>query len=163
MQSRTTGFEEFAASNFAALCRTGYLVCGDWQRAEDAAQETLIRLYQRWGRLGDVAALEGYARRTLVNLLIDESRKPARRERTEERPPESFMTSGTAAVEDRDEAMRVLAQLPPRQRACVVLRFYLDLSVRDTAELLDCSTGNVTRLTSDALASIHRNLEGSQS
>lgn len=161
MQSRDHGFEDFATEHFAVLCRTGYLVCGDWQRAEDAAQETLIRLYQRWSRLRDGVALEAYARRTLVNLLIDESRRPMSRERAQAQPPESVAPPSTSTVEDRDEALRLLAQLSPRQRACVVLRFYLDLSVRDTAELLGCTTGNVTRLTSDALSSIRR-LEGSR-
>lgn len=158
MGNRDDEFEQYAAQAFPRLCRSGYLVCGDWQRAEDAAQETLLRLHGRWGRLRNAGSIDAYARRTLLNLLVDASRRPWRREVLTD-PGEPEASPDEHRVHDRDEAVRALAGLTQRQRTCLVLRFYLDCSVAETAELLGCSTGNVSRLTSDALAALDRTTE----
>ena len=70
-------FDAFVRASFGQLTRTGYLICGDWHKAEDAAQAALLRLHPRWNR---VAQKEAYARRALVTILIDESRRPWRRD-----------------------------------------------------------------------------------
>src|SRR5688500_8934536 len=77
---RDEEFVEFAAASLPGLRRTGYLMCGDWHRAEDAAQEALIRVYRSWDRVQRREGLLAYARRTTVRILIDESRRPWRRE-----------------------------------------------------------------------------------
>lgn len=81
-------FDQFVRGQFVALCRTGFLVCGDRHRAEDAAQEALLRVHAKWRRIDDHRA---YARRALLTILVDESRRPWRRERptTPCRPPRS--------------------------------------------------------------------------
>jgi DNA-directed RNA polymerase specialized sigma24 family protein len=66
-------YVEFAIHAFPALRRTGYLLCGDWHRAEDATQEVLIRLYRRWPRIEQREGLQPYARRVLARILIDQS------------------------------------------------------------------------------------------
>ena len=151
-------FEQYVADSFARLCRTGFLLCGDWQRAEDAAQETLLKMHRSWGRIARREGLDAYARQTLVRTLIDEWRRPWRRrenvaEDVSETAP-AIPLDATTQVDDRAVLVRAVAQLAPRQRACVVLRFYLDTSVADTATALGCSEGNVKRLTSDGLAAL---------
>jgi len=64
-------FEQYVADSFARLCRTGFLLCGDWQRAEDAAQETLLKMHRSWGRIARYEGLDAYARQTLVRTLIE--------------------------------------------------------------------------------------------
>jgi RNA polymerase sigma-70 factor (sigma-E family) len=148
-------FAAFAASSLADLRRTAYLLCGDWHRAEDAAQEALLRLYRAWRRVERREALLAYARRTTVRILIDESRRPWRRETPVEVAPDVPHPDRSGRVDDRAEMVAALAQLPPRRRACVVLRYYLDLSVAQTATALSCSEGTVKSQTSAALRSLH--------
>jgi RNA polymerase sigma-70 factor (sigma-E family) len=151
-------FEQYVADSFARLCRTGFLLCGDWQRAEDAAQETLLKMHRSWARIARHEGLDAYARQTLVHTLIDEWRRPWRRhEHVADEVPEGGSAGSfdaTAQIDDRAQLVRAVSLLAPRQRACVVLRFYLDVSVADTAATLGCSVGNVKRLTSDGLAAL---------
>ncbi|MFT3888642.1 MAG: SigE family RNA polymerase sigma factor [Arachnia sp.] len=144
-------FDRFVRASFVALCRTGYLMCGDRQRAEDAAQEALLRTHRRWRRVTDPLA---YARRAVATILIDQSRRPWRREIPTERSHDGSVADGSGALGERDEVLRALARLSPRQRGCVVLRYYQDLSVAETAETLGVSEGTVKRATSDALATL---------
>ena len=104
-------------------------------------------------------ALFAYAPQVTVRLLIDESRRPYRRERPTgeqlDQPDRADLEVDTAShVADRDEMVRALAALPPRRRACVVLRYYHDLSVAETAEALGCSAGTVKSQTSQGLATL---------
>lgn len=157
--SRSEEFQGFVEDSFSALSRTGYLLCGDRHRAEDATQEALLRMYAKWTRVAPDARL-AYARRCLARILVDESRRPWRREVPHDRPSDAGGAGSEQGhqpqdrVADQDEIVRALARLSPRQRGCVVLRYYQDLSVRDTAEALGCSEGNVKRATSDALAAL---------
>lgn len=144
-------FHDFVAANFQALCRTGFLMCGDRHKAEDAAQEALLRLHTRWHRVDQRLA---FARRTMLRLLIDESRRPWRRELPTDDVRASGFTDPTASIVDRNTVLAALDRLSPRQRGCVVLRYYLDLSVRDTAFALNVTEGTVKRATSDALAAL---------
>jgi RNA polymerase sigma-70 factor (sigma-E family) len=141
-------FDRFVRDSFVALCRAGYLICGDRHRAEDAAQEALLRAHRHWRRLADPLA---YSRRALATILIDQSRRPWRREIPTGASPERPLADESGAVNDRDEVLRALSQLSPRQRGCVVLRFYQDLSVAETAAALGVAEGTVKRATSDAM------------
>ncbi len=151
-------FAEFAAASLRDLRRTAYLMCGDWHLAEDLAQEALIRVYRSWRRVQRRESLPGYARQTVVRLVIDERRRPKRRELVGVEPRDLPVPDASAEVDERDEVLAALAGLPPRRRACVVLRFHLDLSVAETAQVLGCTEGTVKSQTSAALAHLRQAL-----
>jgi RNA polymerase sigma-70 factor (sigma-E family) len=148
-------FVEFAAARQAQLRRTAYLMCGDWQRAADVVQEALIRVYVAWPRLERKGGLATYARRTVVSVAIDMSRKRSSHEvptLEDDSAPSGEDVAGS--VTDRQALMAALAQLPPRQRACVVLRYFEDLAVSDVAAHLGISEGTVKSQTSRGLANL---------
>jgi len=113
-------------------------------------QTALAKTYASWSRVRDLDAAPGYARTVLVNTASSWFRKKSwRNERpTEVLPEETYHPDHS----DRPTVVGALGVLPPRQRAVIVLRFYEDLSVRQTATALGCSEGTVKSQTYDALA-----------
>lgn len=155
-------FVEFAQAVRGPLRRTAYLMCGDWDHASDHVQERLIRVYVAWPRLTRAGGEYAYARKAVVSALIDHARRRSSSEVPGEPDPEvpsgqDFAESVTA----RAALMSALGDLPPRQRACVVLRYFEDLSVADTAVVLGCSEGTVKSQTSRALVSLRSMFDGS--
>lgn len=142
-------YTEFVHASWPALYRTAYLMMGDRGLAEDLVQTALAKTYASWGRVRDLGAARAYARTTMVNTATSWFRKKGWRN---EQPTEHLREQ--AYDEDpttRPALMEALAQLPLRQRAVVVLRFYDDLSVAETAHALGCAEGTVKSQTSDAL------------
>jgi RNA polymerase sigma-70 factor (sigma-E family) len=153
-------FTEFAAASRSRLRSTAYLLCGDWERASDHVQEGLIRVYVAWPRLVRHGGELAYARKAVVSAFLDASRKRSSTERpTSEHVDRSSDEDVAAAVADRAALMAALARLPQRQRACVVLRYFEELDVRETATALRCSEGTVKSQTSRALASLRAMFE----
>jgi RNA polymerase sigma-70 factor (sigma-E family) len=153
-------FTEFAAASRARLRSTAYLLCGDWDRASDHVQEGLIRVYVAWPRLTRNGGELAYARRAVVSAFLDASRKRSSTERPAAEHADHASGEDLAmAVADRAALMGALARLPERQRACVVLRYFEELDVRETADALRCSEGNVKSQTSRALASLRAMFE----
>jgi RNA polymerase sigma-70 factor (sigma-E family) len=144
-------YVEFVSHAMRELRRTAYLLCGDWHRAEDATQDALIRLYRRWPKVERREGLLPYARRTLLRILVDQSRRPWRREVSVEVTPDDALPGPIAAVDDRIVLVNALARVPPRRRACIVLRYLDELSVRETADALGCSEGTVKSQTARGL------------
>ncbi|WP_106400311.1 SigE family RNA polymerase sigma factor [Actinocorallia populi] len=151
-------YTAYVSSRLSWLTRVAFLLCQDRTRADDLVQTAITRLYVRWARVSKVENLDGYARTVLVRVYLGEQRTAWWRRVTVTRePPE---TARPADDLDQAEDLRAaLAGLPPRQRAAVVLRFYCDLSVGETAAVLGCSEGTVKSQTSRALASLRRLLE----
>ena len=148
-------FTEFAAASRARLRSTAYLLCGDWHRASDHVQEGLLRVYVAWPRLNRDGGELAYARKAVVSAFLDASRKRSSTERpASEHPDRPTGEDVASAVADRAALMAALARLPSRQRACVVLRYFEELDVRETAAALGCSPGTVKSQTSRALASL---------
>ncbi|MEV4352327.1 SigE family RNA polymerase sigma factor [Actinoplanes sp. NPDC049596] len=142
-------FREFVRGWFQPLRALAYVTCGDWQAAEDAVSGALSRLYLRWDR---VAAPESYARTMVVRAAIGEKRRPWRRERSaSDAFPEGVAPDPGAGVDERLRLRAALRQVPPRQRAALVLRFLEGLSVEETAEVLGCAVGTVKSQTKRGL------------
>jgi RNA polymerase sigma-70 factor (sigma-E family) len=155
-------FVEFAHASRDRLRRTAYLLCGDWDQASDFVQEGLVRVYVRWPRLVRHGGELAYARKAVVSAFLDHKRRRSSTERPQEADPTASSGEDVAtAVTTRAALMAALADLPPRQRACVVLRYFEDLSVADTAALLGCTEGTVKSQTSRALFSLRSMFEDS--
>ena len=149
-------FAEFVAASQASLRRTAFLLCGDWELASDFVQEAFLKVYRKWPKLTREGRQIGYARAAVTTTVIDALRKKSSGEVvTGELGAHSRVGADHArAHADRDLLMRCLEQLPPRQRACVVLRHYDDLSVADVARALGSSEGTVKSQTARGLASL---------
>jgi RNA polymerase sigma-70 factor (sigma-E family) len=146
---RRVDFDEFVRARVAALGRVAYLLTGDRHHAEDLVQVTLERCAVHWHRLDDPDA---YARRVLYSRAVSwwRVRRRRRGEVLTDRPPEP--AAGPAGDLDLRVVLQLaLARLTPRQRAVLVLRFYEDLSERETARLLDVTVGTVKSQTRHAL------------
>jgi RNA polymerase sigma-70 factor (sigma-E family) len=138
-------YTEFVRTRSTALLRTAYLLTGDRGLAEDLVQTALTKVYLSWGRIRDRAAIEAYARRTLVTTATSWWR---RRSWRSERPsgddlPDFAVPAGTDEVDERARVWACVQALPPRQRAVIVLRYYEDLTESQTAEFLGCAVGTV--------------------
>lgn len=152
-QGDEASFEQFAQRVTPRLLRTAWLLIGDPTRAEDAVQESLVRLFGVWPRVRHDEP-EAYCHRILRNLLVSTWRKERRlvlvpevrdqpvadRNRPDHRSADPL--AGTDPG-DRVDLVRALQQLPAREREVVVLRHYADLSERAVAELLGVSIGTV--------------------
>lgn len=147
-------FAAFVVACGPALRRTAYLMCGDWDRAADIAQEALVRVYVAWPRLDRERSLLGYARRTAVRIAVDQARKRSSHEVPTLDLVDATTDDMTSQVTDRVVLMAALADLPARQRACVVLRYYEDLSVDAVAQTLGCRAGTVKSQTARGLAAL---------
>ena len=144
-------YTELVAARAHSLRRTAYLMCGDWHQAEDLTQTVLIKLYRVWGRVQRRDALDGYLRRALIRACIDAKRHKNRRESPYGELPE-LLTTNEPAYEERDALIKALASVGPGQRAVLVLRYWEDLSVEETAGILGLSPGTVKSQSARGLA-----------
>jgi RNA polymerase sigma-70 factor (sigma-E family) len=151
-------FDRFVAEGTDGLLRTAYLIVWDLQEAEDLVQETLFKVARRWPKVSRMDYPAAYARRILINLALRERPKRSRR-RTELSETHPGDTAAAAApLDSHDELHAALAALPPRQRAVLVLRYFLDLPEADVAAALQCSLGTVKSTASRALARLEQTL-----
>lgn len=134
--------------------RAAYLLTGDRALAEDLVQDAFVRLATRFVDLREPDAFAAYLRKTVVNLARMHFRSSTRRRRREEHAARDDAATREHAVDARDEIVRALARIPERQRAALVLRYYLDLTESETADALGCRIGTVKSLTSRGLAAL---------
>jgi RNA polymerase sigma-70 factor (sigma-E family) len=161
VQQRDEEFAEYFDARVMTMRRTAYLLCGDWHRAEDLVQTALTKIYLAWPRISRSDTIDAYARQVLVRSAIDDSRRGFHKRETALREvPESPELPGN--VEDTVDLHNALAELPPGQRAAVVLRYWEDLSLDATAELLGCSAGTVKSQTARGLATLRQLLGSGQ-
>ncbi|MBW0118755.1 SigE family RNA polymerase sigma factor [Pseudonocardia abyssalis] len=153
-QAAEAEFEAYFRARRDAVRRTAYLLCGDWYRADDHAQAAFVALHRHWRRIRDRAALDAWMRRTLVRSVVDESRRPWRRERFTDVVEVGSVPSATDGVATRHILVDGLRSVPPRQRAVLVLRYLEGLDVAGTAAALGCSEGTVKSQTSHGLAAL---------
>jgi RNA polymerase sigma-70 factor (sigma-E family) len=147
-----SAFRAYAVSRRPALRRTAYLMCGDWHQADDLVQTALTKLFVAWKRVRNDEQPDAYTRRILTRCYLDERRRPWRRE-----SPVDVLDDRPARTRSDDDALDLrdaLAELPPRQRATLVLRFWADASVAETAAALGCSEGTVKSQTARAITTL---------
>ncbi|MFE7929714.1 SigE family RNA polymerase sigma factor [Streptomyces sp. NPDC057456] len=148
-------FQEFVRARWSRLVRTAYLLTGDVHHAEDLTQTALAKAYRSWRRISRSDNPEAYVRRMLVSCNSDRFRKRRVTEALTAAPPErAGRDEGAGRVEERGSLLAGLAQLPPKQRAVVVLRYWEDLSEAEVADVLGCSPGTVKSQASKGLAKL---------
>lgn len=150
-------FEEFTVSRQRALFRYAYLLVGERGLAEDLLQESLTKTYVRWSKLRDSANAEAYTRKVMTNTAISWFRRKS----WQERPHDTLPAGQPAPSEDTTARVWLwgeLGKLPPQQRAVLVLRYYEDLTLAETARVLGCTEGTVKSQGSRALKKLRAGL-----
>ena len=127
-------FESWVAARGPALTRFAYLVCGDASESQDLVQAALEKAWPRWRSIIERGDPEVYLRRAIANGAVSRWRK-LRRLSVVAEP----LVEATLEPPDSDVAWQLCAELPPKQRAAVVLRFYEDLTFADIGVILECS------------------------
>jgi RNA polymerase sigma-70 factor (sigma-E family) len=148
-----------------AALRLAYLLTGERELAEDLMQDAFVKVLGRYQDLRQPDAFEAYLRRTIVNLSYSTFRR--RRLERAQTTRERLQLASTRPTHEpdigvQDELWRRLQRVAPRQRGALVLRYYLDLSERETAELLGCSVSSVKSLISRGLTALREQLEDSE-
>lgn len=159
MSDRDAEFGAYFAARSDAMRGTAYLLCGDWHRAEDLVQQTFTKIYLAWRRIQRHGAMDAYTRQTLVRTFLSERRRGWFRHESVEFEPTDRPGLSPDLADERLVLLEALVKVPPRQRAVLVLRYWEDQSVEQTAALLDCSTGNVKSQAARGLATLRGLLE----
>jgi RNA polymerase sigma-70 factor (sigma-E family) len=152
-------FLGWVTTSRAGLRKTAYLLCGDWYLADDLVQDALTRLYAVWDRVAGSGDPGPYARKILVNRYLDHRRRPSRREVPLAELPDTAVEQAHAVDGDRGRLMAALAQVPKGQRAVLVLRYWEDLSIEQTAQVLGTSESNVRSQASRGLDALRAALD----
>lgn len=142
-QSDEEEFTAFVRAHSGSLFRTAYLMTGDYQRAEDLLQTTLVRVYQRWPRVAAMDRPLGYARKVLVSQAASWWRRRSSHETPLALLEEPVWGGQMEYAGEHERVWQAVLSLPPRQRAVTVLRYYEDLSEAEIAETLAMAPGTV--------------------
>jgi RNA polymerase sigma factor (sigma-70 family) len=146
------------------LTRYAYLVCGDPDDARDLVQDALVKTFGRLRNGFSVSSAEAYVRRAILNGYLDRGRRVTRwRSVAHLAAQPEAADADIPDVERRLDLRAELASLSPRERACIVLRFYDDLKVDDIAATLGISAGAVKRYLSDGLGKLNTSLSEASS
>jgi len=151
-------FRDFMRGRWSAMVRLAYTLTGDLGHAEDIAQAAFCSAYSAWGRVRRAGDPDAYVRA----IVIHENSKRFRKQRVREDLRAVVPERGTSAddsLADRAALHDALSRLGPRQRAVIVLRFWLDMSEAATAAALNCSVGTVKSQTSRALATLRKHAD----
>jgi RNA polymerase sigma-70 factor (sigma-E family) len=152
-------FDSFVIANSKILLRCAFLIVGDAGAAEDVVQVALVKVSRRWGSIVANGAPLPYVRAAVVRTAISSRRRKWNGERPHGSLPERAGSDTIGAVDERDRLRRALGTLPPRQRAAVVLRHYLDLDEASAATALGCSVGTVKSQTAKGLIRLRAALD----
>ncbi|MER7333440.1 MULTISPECIES: SigE family RNA polymerase sigma factor [unclassified Micromonospora] len=153
-------FHAFVAERMDRWRRSAYLLCQDWHTADDVVSVAVAKLYRGWRQVARAENRDAYAQRVLTRCWLDERRRPWH---NREQPRAAMPDAAGAVPEtvtDRDGLAALLRSLAPRQRAVLVLRFYLDYSVEETARMLGISAGTVKSQSARGLANLRTAVNG---
>ncbi|WP_371665523.1 SigE family RNA polymerase sigma factor [Streptomyces sp. NBC_01241] len=161
-RSQESAFREFAAVRMGHLFRSACLLTsGDTYLAEDLVQETLGRMYVVWGRSSKLGNPAAYAQTVLVRVFLAHQRRRSAGERPSDEIPEVSETAAQGDASLRLMLLDALRKLPAKDRAVVVLRYWEDRSVTETADVLNVSSAAVRTRSTRALARLRVQLGGS--
>jgi RNA polymerase sigma-70 factor (sigma-E family) len=150
-------YTQYVAARLPRLHAIAYQLLGDRHRADDAVQDALTALYQRWGRMHEVRNLDAYVHTMVVRAVLSDRRRFWARVQLWASPPdEASVNAPEARVEQRMVLRDALRRLPEGQRTVLVLRFLCDLPVDEVAAVLGRSEGTVKSQTSNGLTSLRR-------
>ncbi|NUS15141.1 MAG: SigE family RNA polymerase sigma factor [Streptomyces sp.] len=152
MRDDQESLEAFVSSRRPALFRSAYLLCGDRDEADDLVQSTLVKVVLGWRRLERIDNVEAYARKTLVNTFIASRRRFWRRE-----APYAQLPASAPPLTDPETGIDVrsaLQSLTAHQRAVIVLRYWEDLTVGQTAAVLNMRENTVKSHAARAMAAL---------
>jgi RNA polymerase sigma-70 factor (sigma-E family) len=159
------GFDTFMSERQRPLLRFAMVLTGDGRLAEEIVADVLSRAWEHWDRIAGLDAPNAYVRRMIVNEFVSWRRRLRRTSPHADLVAlvdESSTSAGpdpASAHADRDALIGQLRRLPRKQRAVVVLRFYVGLSDAEIAETLDCAAGTVRSNASRALSTLRINLQ----
>lgn len=156
----TVTYEEFADSRLSALLRYAVMLTGDPASAQDLVQETMVRAQLHWRKVVASDSPDGYVRRILTNQFIEQRRGSWWRRVLLWAEPDETAVAFDHADEsaERDRIWSLLAGLPRRQRAALVLRYYEDLPDQEIADILGCAVGTVRSSISRGLGALRAEL-----
>ena len=157
MAADEAGYREYVIHRLDGFRRTAFLLCGDWHQADDLVSIALVKLLRHWRRVSVMEQPDAYVRRVLLRTWLDERRRPWRREHPTEVVPDR-PDPARADREAHTDVMALLAELPPRRRAVLVLRYFCDLSVEQTAAALGVTEGTVKSQAARALDTLRARL-----
>jgi RNA polymerase sigma-70 factor (ECF subfamily) len=140
--------ERLVAERGSRLTAYGRMLVGPGEDAEDLVHDAIVKTFSRGRHIHDVDHAEAYVRRVMPTIAIDRARSRAGQRRTSRRAFERELAS--ADVDASLDVRSALQSLPPRERACVVLRFFDDLTVPQIAAQLGLAEGTVKRYLADA-------------
>ena len=152
-------FREFMHARWPTVVRLAYGLTGDQGHAEDVAQAAFARAYASWPRVSRAGDPDAYVRQIVVNENRNRFRKRRVAERLTGAPPESAAADVVRRYEDRSVLIGALQRLAPRQRAVIVLRYWMDLTEHETAASLNCAVGTVKSQASRGLAMLRQDTE----
>ena len=164
-------FRDFMHGRWPAMVRLAYALTGDQGHAEDVAQTAFARAYASWPKVRRSGNPEAYVRRIVINENLNRFRKHRVAERLTDTLPDSVSgaLSGSLAAagavdatrqyDDRSALIAALQRLGPRQRAVIVLRYWMDLTEAEIAAALGCSVGTVKSQAARALATLRQSAE----
>lgn len=151
---RATGAAEFCAAIRPSLIGSLGLYCGDRHVGEELAQDVLARVWDRWAQVSALPSQEAWTHRVAINLANSHFRRRAAERRASARAREGVSEGAWSDPADAVAVRTAISSLPRRQRAALVLRFYLDLSVEDAARQMGCAEGTVKALTHQGIAGL---------
>ena len=147
-------FHEFVVASVGDLSRLARMLATDPHAGEDLLQSTLLKAWSAWPRVRRAENPRAYVRRVMVNTAAKSRRRRWQGEIPTQALPEITTSDATGTVEDRRALVAAVRGLPPRQRAAVVLRYFVDLSDEEIAESLGCSVATVRSQISRALSTM---------
>jgi RNA polymerase sigma-70 factor (sigma-E family) len=152
---RDAEYADYVAHRLPALRRLALLLCQDRHRADDLVQQAIIKVYVHWTKAVGADNIDAYVNAILVREFLHERRSGwTRRVSLTDEVPESAVPA--ADLDGSMDLQAAVTELPPRQRAVLVLRFYCDLNVDQAAEVLGCTPGTVKSQTAKALDRLRR-------